>query len=245
MEEKLKRKKFLLKLLGFALVTICVVVVFIPLFSMTKTVEMYGIKETITIRFSAWQMLVQEEKIALESTSALGEFQGFATISMQELLGGEKMALFTTGALIALAVPFVFYAIGMLFLCLVDCLQRGTMKYFLISFLLFLAFPIFVQSVIEGDYIMSPPIIPILVIAVVGLVSTSLFDTLMSGISVISAEIFIRKYKNENKKWFDAFLTDFEQYMDNANIPVDMEGFVRFVDAQDRKELREQIDENN
>ena len=99
MEEKLKGKKLFLKLLGFALVAICVVVVFVPLFSMTKTVEAYGIKETITIKFSAWQMLVQEEKVALESTSALGEFQGFATISMQELLGGEKMALFLSGVL--------------------------------------------------------------------------------------------------------------------------------------------------
>ena len=238
MEEKLRKKKLLLRLLGGAIVFICIALIFVPLFEMTKTVEVLGVEETISAKFSIWQMIVQDEKIALESSSALGEFKEFASISMEQLLGEEKIALFTTGALIALAIPFVIYAIAVLLSSLLDGLQQGAVKYFLFSYLIFSIFPIFVQVISGDEFTMTVPVIFILIIAVLMFGIMSLFDKLFSDISAISAEIFIRKYKNEDKKWFDTFLTDIMVYMDNANISTDFEGFVRFIDAQDRKELR-------
>lgn len=241
MKEKLRKKKLLLKLIGVGMVVIAVITAFIPIFKVTKTEETLGIKETITAEFSVWQIITQDKDIALKSTSALGEFEGFNTIGMAEIFGEKTVALTVMMGLIALAIPFVLYGIGLVFTSLLDSVQRGTVKCFLISYLLFAIFPLFPLSIVEEStgFSMSPPIVFIVILAAVMIALTEVFDKIFEGVAAISAELFIRKYKNENKKWFETFINDIMEFMNNANIQVETESFVRFLDAFDRKEMRE------
>lgn len=244
MEEKLRNRKLILKLLGMAIVIIAVITVFIPIFKTSQTVEALGIKETITAKFSIWQMIIQDEEIFLNSTSALGDFKAFNTIRMVDLLGGEKIAFLISGGLIIFSAAIVLYGIGIIIVSLIGSIQRGTIKYFLLSYLFLIAFSFFVLSVTLEDvgYSFSPPIVVIILLAVTMFASMEIFDKIFADIGAISAEIFLRKYKNENKEWFETFTKDIMEYMDNSNIQVDLDAMVRFVDVIDRKELREKED---
>lgn len=246
MEEKLRKKKLLLKLIGVAIVAIAVATVFIPIFKITKTEELFGVKEEITAEFSAWQIITQDKNIALNSTSALGEFNGVNTISIEEIFGEKNIALIVMIGLIVLAVPFVSYAKGLLFASLIGAARRATIKYFLLSFFLFTIFPLFPLSIVEENtgYLMSPPILILIIFAIAMIALLEIFDKIFKDIGEISAELFIRKYKNENKKWFETFVGDIADFMDNANIEVELDTFVRFADVADRKELREKEDDD-
>ena len=240
MEEKLQKKKTLLRLLGFAIVIIAVIASFLPIYKITKTVETLGIQESITAEFNIWQILIQDKEIALTSSSALGEIENFKTASMVNLLGGETIAFITTVALIVLGTTFVIYGAILLFTSYLLAPQRGAIKIFLISFLLFTVFPIFILTKTQEttEYITTIPIVFIIVTAVVTFAIMDLFDKLSTSIEIISAEILVQKYKNENKDWYRAFIKDIMDYFNNAGIPVGVDGFVRFLDAYDRSELR-------
>lgn len=242
MKEKLRKKKLILRLLGVAIVLLAVATVFIPIFKTTKTVETLGVKETITAEFSIWQVIIQDKEIELNSTSALGEFKGFSTVKMADLLGGEEIAILITGGLIIFSAGIVIYGIGVLLASLIDSLQRGTLKHFMLSFLFLIAFSYFVLSVtLESvGYSFTPPIVFTIILAVVLFAVMEIFDKIFSDITALSAEIFLRKYKNENKKWFEAFTKDIIEYMNNSNILVEIDTIVRFIDVVDRKEMREQ-----
>lgn len=91
---------------------------------------------------------------------------------------------------------------------------------------------------------MSPPILILIIFAIAMIALLEIFDKIFKDIGEISAELFIRKYKNENKKWFETFVGDIADFMDNANIEVELDTFVRFADVADRKELREKEDDD-
>lgn len=247
MKEKLQKKTMLLRLLCAAMVLIAIASVFLPIYTVTKTEKVLGIEETLTANFSIFDMLIMNEKIGLKSNSALGEFKDVLSISMMQLLGGENNAVITMVALIFLAASFVLYAIGILFLSLIGLLpQRGTIRYFVISFSFLTVFPLILFLAIENtDFSLSSKFLgiigPIIVLAVLFVIMEFL-DKFFKEIAAISTEIFLTKYKNESKEWLETFTKDMIEYIGNANISIESESFLRFTDVIDRKELREKAE---
>jgi len=244
MKEKLRSKKLILRILGVCIVLIAIVIIFLPIYKVNKTVEMLGVKETITAKFSVWQMIIQD-KISLDSTSALGKFDGVNSVGIASLLGGKTTALVISVALVILLAAIVVFGGIILFSAMIDTLQCGVVKCLIFSFFSFLVFSASAVSILveKTGYSYSPPIVYFIIICVVMLALYWVFEKFFDDIGAISAEIFIKKYKNENKKWFKMFTTDFMEFVANANIPVEFESFIRFVDVADRREEYEKDDE--
>lgn len=247
MKEKLQKKTMLLRLLSIAMVLLAIASVFLPIYTVTKTEKVLGLEETLTANFSLFDMVRMNEKISLKSSSALGEFNDILSISMMELMGGENNAVITMLALVFLGAPFLLYGIGILFLTLIGVLpQRGTIKYFILSFSFLMVFPLILFLAIENtDFSLSSKfweiIGPIIVLAVLFVIMEFL-DKFFKEIALISTEIFLAKYKNESKEWLETFTKDMLEYIGNANISIESESFIRFTDVIDRKELREKAE---
>lgn len=235
MRKKLQQKKLLLRLLGLILVVVTTISLFLPLIKMTKTEEALGVTETVTARFSVFQIMTQDDKISLSSKSVLGEFNNFAFISIAELMGGKQIALIITLALAVLAILFVLWGIGILIGVLLNHLRRGTIRNFLLYYLFLWVFSLVVASVSKSGFEFAPPIIPIIIILVVSFGTIIIVDHLLTGISNVSTEIFVSKYNKEDVKWLETFIGDFSEYCDDANIEIPLDCLVRFLDIVDRK----------
>lgn len=240
LQEKLRKEQSVIRILGICTVLLAVIAIFLPIYKVTQTMEVLGIKETISAKFSILQIITQNKNIAIDSSSALGEFNGFSSVSMVDLLGDGKVAWIVTASLIALSINFVVYGIVVLFASIFNSLQKGTIKYFMLSFFVFMIYPVFIFTITEETtgYSETIPIAFIIIMAVVFVVLMEVFDKLFANISINSTEIFLSKYKNEDKEWYSTFITDIMEYINNSNFPIENEGFLRFLDAQDRNDLR-------
>lgn len=241
LRERLRKKQLIIRLIGFLMVAAAVITLFLPIYEVKETVEAYGIEETISAKFSVLQIMTQNKKIELNSSSALGEFSGFSSLSMVDILGGSSVAWIVTASLIGLAIFVVLHGISVLFAALLNVLRREVIKNFMLSFFIFMLYPIFILTITEQNtgYIESIPIVFIIVFAAITFTIMSVTDKLFKDISVISTEIFLMKYKREDKKWYDAFITDVIGFIDDSNLPLEIESRIRFLDAHDRNDLRE------
>jgi hypothetical protein len=235
MEERLKTKKLILRLLTILLVLIPIVASFIPFFKMTKVVETAGMRETITAEYSIFQLMTQDDTVKLTSSSALGQFEGFSTTTISNLLGGENIAFTATFASIILAVPVAFYALGLLLAAAINCVQQSTLKYFALSSVFFFAFSIFVTTAPGNSMeVTTGSFITAFIIIIVMYVVLMIQGELLESIEEISTEIFLSKYKNYDPKWFEAFTADLTDYLADANLLVGLGTLVRFGEACER-----------
>jgi hypothetical protein len=211
-------------------------------------VETLGIKETTSAKFNIWQMITQSKEIALTSTSALGEFNNFDYISMEKILGEIGIAHTVTVALVALLAILVFFDLKILWGSFFGSLQRSAIVNFNVVFVFFAFFPFVTLAMPIKDtvFTLSAPTFFLIAVIAIPMISLICFDKPLKEIGIISAEILVSKYKNENKKWYETFIRDILEFLENSNASssIEIDCISRFFDAYERNNLRENDDDN-
>lgn len=239
LKEKLKKKKLIISILGICVAAAAIIAMFLPIFEVTQTVETLGIEETISAKFSVFQVITQSEEIALKSTSVFGEFEGFDTIDMVDLLGGEQIAEIVRLFFIVSALIVFSFCVDVICMSLVNKAQDRMITGVTFGFFIFLMLThiILMTSISEETtgFSHQPSIVIVVILAAAVILLTVVFKKLFSDVGEISVEILLTKYKNENSdEWYGMFIKDIAEYIDNSNFKITKAGDLRLSDEYKR-----------
>ena len=212
MKQQMKAKAAIIKFLSIILIIVNLAILFLPVLTFTKTVEAYGITETLTIKTSFLNIVLNS---ACDITSSLGGGV-IETIEIEKLwlipeqYNQIKLMIIYVGVNYIIAIGLLGYSV------VSNYTNNNHLWYMISSTIIFLMISIYACMSINPSseeiyFALEFPVVAFIVVIAANLIVVLIADKFIEQIKENAVDTFFGKYKNQSDEFKDDLIANFSE----------------------------------